>query len=59
MALTAVHEGDLVTVRGRPGVWRVAWVHRGAARVTSVSLEVTPTAVTVPVHDVAAWSPGE
>lgn len=52
---TPVHAGDLVTVRGRPGVWRVAWVRRGAARAASVSPEVTPTAVTVPVRDVEAW----
>lgn len=54
-----VHQGDLVTVRGRPGVWRVGWVRRGATRVSSVSPELTPTAVTVPVHDVAAWSDAE
>jgi hypothetical protein len=33
---TPVHEGDPVVVRGRPGVWRVLWVRRGAARVEAV-----------------------
>ncbi|HRA49686.1 MAG TPA: hypothetical protein PKY62_01560 [Actinotalea sp.] len=54
-----VHQGDLVTVRGRPGVWRVARVRRGAVWVASVSLDVTATAVTVAVHDVEVWSPEE
>ncbi|HQY33880.1 hypothetical protein [Actinotalea sp.] len=59
MALMPVHQGDLVTVRGRPGVWRVARVRRGAVWVASVSLDVTATAVTVAVHDVEVWSPEE
>ena len=44
-----VHQGDLVTVRGRVGVWRVAWVRRGAARVTAVTGTAGVASTTVPV----------
>lgn len=49
----AVHEGDLVTARGRDGVWRVVWVRHGAARLAAVDGTGGVTGTTVAVVDVA------
>lgn len=46
-----VHEGDLVTARGRDGVWRVVWVRHGAARLTAVDGTGGVTRTTVAVGD--------
>lgn len=48
-----VHEGDLVTARGRDGVWRVVWVRHGAARLTAVDGTGGVTGTTVAVDDLA------
>ena len=48
-----VHEGDLVTSRGRDGVWRVVWVRHGAARLAAVDGTGGVTATTVALEDLA------
>lgn len=50
-----VHEGDVVTVRGRAGVWRVLWVRRGAARVTALDGTGGVRATTVDVGLLAPY----
>lgn len=46
-----LHEADLVTARGRDGVWRVVWVRHGAARLASVDGTGGVTGTTVAVED--------
>lgn len=48
-----VHEGDLVTARGRDGVWRVVWVRHGAARLAAVDGTGGVTGTTVAVGGLA------
>jgi hypothetical protein len=54
-----VHEGDLVTARGRDGVWRVVWVRHGAARLAAVDGTGGVTGTTVAVVDLALVEPEE
>ena len=51
----AIHEGDLVTVRGRPGVWRVLRVRRGTARLGAVAGPDGVTGTTVAVGLLEPW----
>lgn len=54
-----VHEGDLVTARGRDGVWRVVWVRHGAARLAAVDGTGGVTGTTVAVEDLVPVAPEE